>query len=67
MVWLNFQTSRMKDFFDIVFLAGTCTFRVNRLRNAIIATFEKRDTPVGRRVAVFSENTQVPRKHGIEG
>ena len=53
-VWLNFQTSRMKDFFDILFLAETCTFQANRLRNAIIETFEKRDTAIERRVTIFS-------------
>jgi len=54
-VWLNFQTSRMKDFFDILFLARANRFKALRLLEAITATFAKRDTPLGRREAVFSD------------
>lgn len=54
-VWLNFQTSRMKDFFDIIFLARVNHFKAVRLRNAINTTFDKRGTRLTQREAVFSD------------
>lgn len=55
MVWLNFQTSRMKDFFDILYLAGTNTFMSKRLINVLNATLKKRDTDKIKRNVIFSE------------
>ena len=54
-VWLNFQTSRMKDFFDILFLARVNNFQALCLLEAITATFARRETVLSRREAVFSE------------
>ncbi len=53
-VWLNFQTSRMKDFFDILFLAKVNRFGASGLVQAIATTFTKRHTALSRRDAIFS-------------
>jgi predicted nucleotidyltransferase component of viral defense system len=55
MVWLNFQTSRLKDFFDIFYLAGTNTFMSKRLIKVLNATLKKRDTDKIQRNVIFSE------------
>lgn len=43
-VKLNYNTSRMKDFFDIYFLAKNYQFEEKTLSESIIATFSKRKT-----------------------
>jgi predicted nucleotidyltransferase component of viral defense system len=53
-VWLNFQTSRMKDFFDILFLADINTFMSNRLTKALEATFKNRDTDKEQTGSIFT-------------
>ena len=45
MVHLGIANSRMKDFFDVWFLAQTFAFDGTVLNAAIRATFERRDTP----------------------
>lgn len=42
MVALDIRNSRMKDFYDIWFMANTWTFEMAPLRNAILASFERR-------------------------
>jgi len=54
-VWLNFQTSRLKDFFDILYLAGTNTFMSKRLIKVLNATLKKRDTDKMQRTVIFSK------------
>lgn len=46
MVALGRANSRMKDFYDIWFLAKTFTFENDRLNRAIAATFKRRQTEV---------------------
>lgn len=46
MVVLGRTNSRMKDFYDIWFLAKTFTFEDDRLARAIAATFKRRQTDV---------------------
>jgi hypothetical protein len=46
MVVLDIRNSRMKDFFDIWYLARTRPFDLSLVRGAIEATFERRGTPV---------------------
>lgn len=46
MIQLGIANSRMKDFFDIWTLSREQTFRMARLRRAIVATFEHRKTPL---------------------
>ena len=42
MVQLDIRNSRMKDFYDIWFMANTWTFRLESLRNAIALSFQRR-------------------------
>jgi predicted nucleotidyltransferase component of viral defense system len=46
MVVLDIRNSRMKDFYDIWFMAKTWTFDMASLTKAIRASFERRGTPV---------------------
>jgi predicted nucleotidyltransferase component of viral defense system len=46
MVHLGMLNSRMKDFFDVWFLARTFSFEAAALTDAIRATFERRGTPL---------------------
>jgi len=46
MVKLDIRNSRMKDFYDIWFLSRTWPFDGQTLKQAIVATFERRNTPL---------------------
>lgn len=46
MVVLDIRNSRMKDFYDIWFMANTWTFELAPLRSAILASFKRRGVPV---------------------
>lgn len=50
MVKLDLANSRMKDFYDIWFLACNHTFDSGRFVKAIAATFERRATPMPREI-----------------
>src|SRR3990172_2947179 len=54
LVKLNLLTSRMKDVYDILYLAAHEPFDVAITREAIIATFNKRKTPLEDRRVIFS-------------
>ena len=62
MVNLNFTTSRMKDFYDLLFIAERTSFRINSLKNAILATFNNRGTSIEDRYLIydisFKQNSQ---------
>lgn len=55
LVKLNFLTSRMKDVYDILFLASQESFRLATMREAILATFKRRLTPLDDRKVIFGE------------
>lgn len=55
-VKLNIVTSRMKDFYDILFMAQNETFNLKTLRKAIDETFKNRMTPLEDRKAIFSKD-----------
>jgi len=59
---LNFITSRMKDFYDLIFIAENNSFNINVLRKAVIETFENRGTNLEDSYiifeAVFKNNQQ---------
>jgi predicted nucleotidyltransferase component of viral defense system len=55
LVKLNILTSRMKDVYDILFLASHQTFQMHLLRNAITKTFHRRGTPIEDRKSIFSK------------
>jgi predicted nucleotidyltransferase component of viral defense system len=50
MVDLDIRNSRMKDFYDIWFMASTWDFDQGSLRNAIASSFERRGTAIPRDV-----------------
>lgn len=54
MVSINLFTSRVKDVYDIIYFAEFYEFKKDSLKNAIITTFNNRNTDVGKRELVFS-------------
>ena len=54
LVKLNILTSRMKDVYDILFLASHRPFQMHLLHNAIAKTFNRRGTPIEDRKSIFS-------------
>lgn len=54
MVALNLVTSRMKDIYDILHLAEREPFAMATLRQAVAATFTRRETPLADRAVLFS-------------
>ena len=55
LVKLNILTSRMKDIYDILFLASHQPFQRSPLRNAMVKTFSRRRTPMDDRKSIFSK------------
>jgi hypothetical protein len=55
LVKLNILTSRMKDIYDILFLASHQPFQLYLLRNAIVKTFKRRGTPMEDRESIFNK------------
>jgi predicted nucleotidyltransferase component of viral defense system len=64
MVMLDIRNSRMKDFYDIWFMANTWTFDIATLRNAILASFERRGStvPTGIPFALTADFLNDPQK-----
>jgi predicted nucleotidyltransferase component of viral defense system len=54
-VSLQLQTSRMKDFYDILFFAENYEFKMNLLREAIETTFSNRETDTELRKNIYNE------------
>ena len=54
-VRLNVVTSRMKDFYDIVYLAHYHTFSAENLAEAMHVTFTTRETPLADRAIIFAD------------
>jgi len=54
-VKLNFQTSRMKDFYDIIFIAGSKSFQSKTLKKALGTTFKTRETELSGRKVIYDE------------
>ncbi len=52
-VYLGFATSRLKDFYDILFLAQHNIFTLKRLKIAIEATFSRRETDIENRFFIY--------------
>jgi len=63
-VVLGIRNSRMKDFYDIWFMANTWTFAMASLRKAIFASFERRGTAVPKAIpfALTEEFLNDPQK-----
>jgi hypothetical protein len=64
MVVLDIRNSRMKDFYDIWFMSNTWTFDMAPLRNAIVASFERRGStvPTGIPFALTADFLNDPQK-----
>ncbi len=54
-VSFQLQTSRMKDFYDIIFFAGNYVFQKNILKQAILNTFNYRETNIEQRKYIFDD------------
>ena len=54
-VRLNVVTSRMKDFYDLVYLAGHHSFQARVLAEAISVTFSTRGTPLADRRLILTD------------
>jgi predicted nucleotidyltransferase component of viral defense system len=54
LVKLNILTSRMKDIYDILFLASHQAFDMHLLHKAIVKTFNRRRTPIEDRKSIFT-------------
>ncbi len=55
-VSLQLETSRMKDFYDILFFAGNYQFKKDLLKQAIITTFEHRATDIKLRKEIYTDS-----------
>jgi predicted nucleotidyltransferase component of viral defense system len=53
LVKLNLLTSRMKDIYDILFMASHHPFKFRPLSDALTATFARRGTPIAARTILF--------------
>jgi predicted nucleotidyltransferase component of viral defense system len=64
MVVLDISNSRMKDFYDVWFMASTWTFDMASLRKAILSSFERRGTAIPTKVpfALTEEFLNDPQK-----
>lgn len=61
-VKLNFQTSRMKDFFDIDHISTYSEFDSSILMEALIITFKTRGTNLEDRKTIFSDEFKIDNK-----
>ena len=65
-VKLNYQNSRMKDFYDIYFISQNYNFDLEKLRESIQATFEKRSTKISATEIVFSNEFKTEPKFEVQ-
>ncbi|RLD12704.1 nucleotidyl transferase AbiEii/AbiGii toxin family protein [candidate division KSB1 bacterium] len=54
-VYLGLATSRMKDFYDILFLAENNAFTLTKLKMAMDATFTRRETDIEGRFFIYEQ------------
>ena len=54
-VSLQLQTSRMKDFYDVLFFAEHYKFKKDILLNAILTTFNNRSTALEQRKVIYED------------
>lgn len=66
MVKLGVLNSRMKDFYDIWFLSRTFDFKGELLGEAIEKTFEKRNTPVDPKAALFDHSFGMDKNKDVQ-
>ena len=61
-VSLQLETSRMKDFYDIFYFAEHYEFKMELLKNAILLTFNHRETDIELRKNIFNEKFKRDKK-----
>lgn len=66
LVSLSLLTSRMKDIYDILHLAEKGAFSLATLREAILATFARRTTPLDDRRVVFSDRFTADQSKAVQ-
>ena len=54
-VYLGYANSRMKDFYDILFLAENNRFTLKDLKTAIETTFNQRETKIENRFFIYDK------------
>jgi predicted nucleotidyltransferase component of viral defense system len=54
-VSLQLETSRMKDFYDILFFAEHYEFKLDLLKEAILTTFKHRNTDLEKRKSIYDD------------
>lgn len=54
-VSLQLETSRMKDFYDILFFADHYEFKLDILKEAILTTFDHRKTDIEKRKSIYDD------------
>lgn len=59
-------TSRMKDFFDIFFLAANSEFKLRILKNAIAKTFSKRSIPIMNIGIIFKDDFKYSKEKQVQ-
>jgi len=66
LVKLNILTSRMKDLYDILFMASQCSFEMHALRKAIIGTFRHRMTPLRNISVLFDKEFTASKEKQVQ-
>lgn len=62
LVKLNILTSRMRDVYDILFLASRQSFDMHLLHKAVVKTFDRRGTPIDDRESIFTKEFKSSRE-----
>ena len=66
LVKLNILTSRMKDLYDILFMASQCSFEMHTLHKAILSTFRHRMTPLKNTSVLFDNEFAASKEKQIQ-
>jgi predicted nucleotidyltransferase component of viral defense system len=66
LVKLNILTSRMKDLYDILFMASQCSFEMHALHKAIFSTFRHRMTPLKNISVLFDKEFAASKEKQIQ-
>jgi hypothetical protein len=65
-VKLNILTSRMKDLYDILFMASQCSFEMHALHKAILSTFHHRMTPLKNISVLFDKEFTASKEKQVQ-
>jgi hypothetical protein len=65
-VKLNILTSRMKDLYDILFMASQSSFEMHPLRKAIHSTFRHRGTPLKNISVLFDKEFTASKEKQVQ-